>query len=100
MDFPPSAGTAPPAPMMAGQTNERISPWRNAPENTKKGKVNDMKAMVNGIKRNGEQFDYIVEDIINVVYSNENIVLVKNDGTSVSYENAISNGYKYIISIM
>ena len=39
-----------------------------------------MKAMVNGIKSNGEQFDYIVEDIINVVYSNENIVLVKNDG--------------------
>ena len=42
VDFPPSAGTAPPEPMMAGQTNERISPWRNAPENTKKGKVKDM----------------------------------------------------------
>ena len=59
-----------------------------------------MRAMVKGIKSNGEAFGYIVENIINVVYSNENIVLVKNDGTSVSYENAISNGYKYTISIM
>ena len=59
-----------------------------------------MKAMVKGIKSNGEDFDYIVDNIINVVYSNENIVLVMNDGTSVSYENSISNGYKYTISIM
>ena len=59
-----------------------------------------MKAFVKGIESNGEKFDYIVDDIINVVYSNENIVLVKNDGTSVSYTNAISNGYKYTISIM
>ena len=59
-----------------------------------------MRAMVKGIKSNGESFGYIVENIINVVYSNENIVLVKNDGTSVSYENAIQNGYKYTISIM
>ena len=56
--------------------------------------------MVKGIKSNGEKFDYIVDEIINVVYSNDNIVLVMNDGTSVSYENAISNGYKYTISIM
>ena len=56
--------------------------------------------MVKGIKSNGEKFDYIVDDIINVVYSNENIVLVKNDGTSVYYANAIVNGYKYTISIM
>ena len=56
--------------------------------------------MVNGIKSNGEAFNYIVEDIINVVYTNENIVLVRNDGTSTSYANAISNGYKYTISIM
>lgn len=59
-----------------------------------------MKAMVNGFTSNGESFDYFVEDIINVVYSNENIVLVKNDGTSISYKNAISCGYKYTISIM
>lgn len=59
-----------------------------------------MKAMVKVIKKNGETFDYIVEDIINVVYSNENIVLVKNGGISVSYANKISNGYKYTISIM
>ena len=59
-----------------------------------------MKAMVKGIKSNGEKFDYIVDDIINVVYSNDNIVLVKNDGTSVSFANAIVNGYKYTISIM
>ena len=59
-----------------------------------------MKAMVKGINSNGEKFDYIVDDIINVVYSNENIVLVKNDGKSVSYANAFANGYKYTISIM
>lgn len=59
-----------------------------------------MKAMVKGIKNNGETFDYVVEDIINVVYTNDNIVLVKNDGTSVSYQNAISNGYEYTISII
>lgn len=59
-----------------------------------------MKAMVKGIKSNGEEFDYIVDDVINVVYTNENITLVKSDGTSVSYANAISKGYKYTISIM
>ena len=59
-----------------------------------------MKALVNGIKKNGEAFSYIVEDIINVVYTNDNIVLVLNDGTCTSYQNAISNGYKYTISIM
>ena len=56
--------------------------------------------MVKGIKSNGEKFDYIVDDIINVVYSNENIVLVKNDGKLISYADAILKGYKYTISIM
>ena len=59
-----------------------------------------MKAMVKGIKSNGEEFDYIVDDIINVIYTNEYITLVKNDGTSVGYSNTISDGYKYTISIM
>ena len=59
-----------------------------------------MKAMVKGIKSNGETFEYILEDIINVIFTNENMVLVMNDGTSVSYAKAISNGYKYTISIM
>ena len=59
-----------------------------------------MKAMVKGIKSNGEEFDYIVDNIINVIYTNEYITLVKNDGTSVGYSNAISDGYKYTISIM
>ena len=59
-----------------------------------------MKAMVKGIKSNGEEFDYIVDDIINVIYTNEYITLVKNDGTSVGYSNAISDGYRYTISIM
>lgn len=63
------------------------------------GKKN-MKAMVNGIKNNGEKFDYIVDDVVNVVYSNNNIVLVIKDGTTVSYAKAISNGYEYTISIM
>ena len=56
--------------------------------------------MVKGIKSNGEKFGYIVDDIINVVYTNENIMLIKNDGTSISYADAISKGYKYIITIM
>lgn len=56
--------------------------------------------MVKGIKSNGEKFGYIVDGIVNVVYTNENIVLVKNDGTTVSYANAISKGYKYTIVIM
>ena len=59
-----------------------------------------MKAMVKGIKSNGEEFDYIVDDIINVIYTNDYITLVKNDGTSVGYSNVISDGYKYTISIM
>ena len=59
-----------------------------------------MRAMVKGIKSNGEEFGYIVDDIINVVYTNENITLVKSDGTSVGYSNAITDGYKYKISIM
>ena len=59
-----------------------------------------MKAMVKGIKSNGEEFDYIVDDIINVIYTNEYITLVKNDGASVGYSNAITDGYKYTISIM
>ena len=59
-----------------------------------------MTAMVIGIKSNGEEFDYIVDDIINVIYTNEYITLVKNDGTSVGYSNAITDGYKYTISIM
>ena len=46
-----------------------------------------MKAMVKGIRSNGESFDYVLEDIINVVYSNEKIVLVYNDGASTSYSN-------------
>ena len=43
--------------------------------------------MVKGIRSNGESFDYVLEDIINVVFSNGNIVLVYNDGTSTSYSN-------------
>lgn len=59
-----------------------------------------MKAMIKGINNNNESFDYVVEDIVNVVYSNGKIVLVKNDGTTSSYNNAISNGCKLTISIM
>ena len=46
-----------------------------------------MKAMVKGIRSNGESFDYVLEDIINVVFLNGKIVLVYNDGTSTSYSN-------------
>ena len=58
-----------------------------------------MRAIVKGIKSNGEEVSYIVDDIINVVYTNENITLVKSDGTSVDYSNAITDGYKYALSI-
>ena len=58
-----------------------------------------MRVIVKGIKSNGEEFDYIVDDIINIVYTNENITLVKSDSTLVVYSNAISDGYKYAISI-
>ena len=61
-----------------------------------------MRAIVKKVlKSNCEVFSYIiVDDIINVVYTNENITLVKSDGTSSGYSNAISDGYKYTISIM
>ena len=58
-----------------------------------------MTATVKCIKSNGEEVSYIVDDIIDVVYTNENITLVKNDGTSVGYSNAITDGYKYMMSI-
>lgn len=56
--------------------------------------------MVKGINSNGEKFGYILDDIINVVYTNEYIILIMNDGTTGTYENTISNGYKYTITIM
>ena len=59
-----------------------------------------MKAIVKCIKSNGEEFFYTVEDIINVVYTNENITLVKSDGTTAAYSNAISDGYRHVISII
>ena len=59
-----------------------------------------MRAMVKRYdESNGEEFGYIVDNIINIVYTNENITLVKSDGTSEGYSNAISYGYKYAISI-
>ena len=59
-----------------------------------------MKAMVKGIKSNGEEFNYIVDDVVNVLYTNGDITLLRSDGTKVSYSNAIQKGYKYAISIM
>lgn len=59
-----------------------------------------MKAMVKGTKKNGEDFSYILEDIVTVNYSNENLVIVFSNGTSTSYKNAIDNGYKYQIVFM
>ena len=59
-----------------------------------------MKAIVKCFKSNDEEFSYIVDDIINVVYTNENITLVKSDGTTALYSNTISDGYKYGISII
>lgn len=59
-----------------------------------------MKAIVKGTKGDGEDFNYILEDIISVNYSNENLVIIFSNGTSVSYKNAINNGYKYQIVFM
>ena len=59
-----------------------------------------MKAWVKCIKSNGEEFFYIVDDIINVVYTNENITLVKSDGTTARYSNVMPDGYKYMVSII
>ena len=60
-----------------------------------------MRAIVKKVlKSNCEVFSYIiVDDIINVVYTNENITLVKSDGTTVGYSNAITDDYEYAISI-
>ena len=59
-----------------------------------------MRAIVKCIKSNGEEFFYDVDDIINVVYTDENITLLKSDGTLACYSNAISDGYEYKISIV
>ncbi len=45
-----------------------------------------MKAIVKGVKSNGEDFNYIVEDVFNVIYTNDNIILVLRNGDTVSYE--------------
>ena len=59
-----------------------------------------MKAIVKGIKSNGECFDYVVDDVFNVIYTNDNIILVLRNGDTVSYANTISKGYKYEILVM
>ena len=57
-----------------------------------------MKAMVKGIKSNGEEFGYIVEDIINVVYTNEIITLVKvmvhQQATQTQFQTVIDTQYQ------
>ena len=57
-----------------------------------------MRAMVKGIKSNGEEFGYIVDDIINVVYTNENITLVKVMGhrrvTQTQFQTVINTQYQ------
>ena len=59
-----------------------------------------MKAIVKGIKSNGEEFDYVLDDVFNVIYTNDNIILVLSNGDKVSYADAISKGYKYEIVVM
>ena len=60
-----------------------------------------MKAVVKGIKSNGEEaYCYIVDDIINVVCTSEYITLVKSDGTTAIYSNENSDGYKNVMSII
>ena len=58
-----------------------------------------MKAIVNGIKTNGEKFNYTL-DVTNVIYKNGNIIIVKKDGETLDYNEAISSGYKYEIEII
>lgn len=59
-----------------------------------------MKVIVKGIKSNGEDFNYIVEDVFNVLYTNDNIILVLRNGDTISYADVISKGYKYEILVM
>lgn len=59
-----------------------------------------MKAMVNGIKSNGESFKYALDDVAKVIYTNGNIEIIFNDGKKYDYSEAISKGYKYEITII
>ena len=59
-----------------------------------------MKAIVKTLeKESGEIFESVVNDVINVVYSNEVIVLVKSSGRSISYSNS-NKDYNTIISVV
>ena len=57
-----------------------------------------MKAIVKMLeKESGEIFESVVNDVINVVYSNEVFILVKSNGLSISYSN---KDYEIIISVV
>ena len=59
-----------------------------------------MKAIVKTLeKESGEIFESVVNDVINVVYSNEAIILVKKNGRSISYSNT-NKDYDTIISVI
>lgn len=59
-----------------------------------------MKAIVKTLeKESGEIFESVVNDVINVVYSNEVIILVKSTGSSISYSNT-NKDYDTIISVI
>ena len=59
-----------------------------------------MKVIVKGIKNDGKDFSNIVEDVFNVIYTNDKIILVLRSGDTVTYADAISKGYKYEILVM
>lgn len=59
-----------------------------------------MKAIVKTLEKDsGEIFESVVNDVINVVYSNEVIVLVESNGQSISYSNS-NKDYDTIISVI
>ena len=59
-----------------------------------------MKAIVKNVrKKNGEIFESVVNEVINVVYSNELIILVTSDGKSVTYSNS-NEDYSTVISVV
>lgn len=62
-----------------------------------------MKAFVTGIKTNGEEFSYALENVVTVNYVNNSIVITKigNIGESLTYVYDVAKtGYKYNICFM
>ena len=58
-----------------------------------------MKAMIK-IEKGKQVISFNIDNIINVVYTNNCITLVQTGGISTSYDSKNIDGYNYIISII